>query len=304
MAKLGGVRRVIVIALLVAASCGGKDAPPPPPPLTGLVIIDAGLAPRAQLRYQPVKGTRTPLEVTADIAMGDGASKVPWPTVITSSEVTAEDLLADGTIKVRYTVVAIAAKDREHAVLTAEQMTQPLQLLVGTSITGTLTPAGVLGAINVDSNGRPLPPALQAQVSTLSRNLERSVMPLPTEPVGVGALWTFKQAVDQNGMKVAAATTIKVTAMTPTTVTIALTSELTGPDQHVDVSGSKVTVSKIAGTMRGTGVIDLVRLTFSGELVADLAMDMAMGGATDHTTMTSALRLAPQPTAQGAPTAP
>lgn len=286
---------MIVIAAILAASCGGEKAAPPPPPASGLAIIDAGLAPRALLRYQPVKGTRTALESTADIEMGDGASKVPWPTVITNSEILADDIAADGTIKVRYTVTASSAVDREHAVLTAEQMTQPLQLLVGTSITGTATPSGVLGAINVDSGGRPLPPAVQAQVQALSRNLERSVMPLPPEPVGVGALWTFKQAVDQNGMKVAAATTIKVTAMTPTTVTITLTSELTGPDQHVDVADSKVTVSRISGTMRGTGTIDLVRLTFAGELVADLAMDMAMGSNTDHTTMTSKLRLVPQP---------
>ncbi|MEO7095296.1 MAG: DUF6263 family protein, partial [Polyangiales bacterium] len=212
---------------------------------------------------------------------------------------------------VRYTVVTTTAHDREHAVLTAEQMTTPLQLLVGTTITGTLTPTGVLGAINVDSGAKQLPPAIQTQVSTLSRNLEQIVMPLPAQPVGVGALWTFKQAVDQNGMKVAAATVIKVTAMTPTTVTIALTSELTGPDQQVDVSGTKVRVSKIAGKMRGTGTIDLTRLTLAGELVADLGMDMAVGADVDHTTMTSTVRIEPQsaatppaPPDQGAQNAP
>ncbi len=299
MAKLETTMRVISIAVLIAAGCGSKDAPPPPP-LTALAIIDTGLEPHALLHYQATKGTRTLLRVTADITMGDGASKVPWPTVVTSYEVGADDVLDDGTMKVRYTVTKAEAKDRENAVLTAEQMTAPLQLLVGTAITGTLTPTGVLGAINVDSGGKQLPPAIQTQVSALSRNLEHTVMPLPDQPVGVGALWTFKQAVDQNGMKVAAATTIKITAMTPTTVTITLTSELAGPDQQVDVSGSKVTVSKIAGKMRGTGTIDLLRLTLAGELVADLAMDMSMGGQTDHTTMTSTLRLEPQPPVQGA----
>lgn len=289
---------MIGIAILAVAGCGGKEAPPPPPPLSGLEIIDPGLEPRTQLHYQATKGTRTPLRVTADIEMGDGATKLPWPTVVTSSEVSADDVLADGTIKVRYAVLSSVARDREHAVLTAEQMTAGLQLLVGTSVTGTLTPAGVLAAITVDSGGKPLPPAIQTQVSTLSRNLEQIVMPLPSRPVGVGALWTFKQAVDQNGMKVAAATTIKVTAMTPTTVSITLTSELAGPDQQVDVSGSKVTVSKIAGKMRGTGTIDLARLTFAGEIVADLGMDMAMGGAAEHTTMTSTLRLEPAPAAE------
>lgn len=298
------VKWVIAIALSCAASCGDKEAPRPPPPLTGLAVIDAGLAPRTPLRYRAPKGTRTAQVVTADIAMGDGAQKLPWPTVTTKSVVTAEDVLADGTIKVRYAVTATSAEDRPNAVLTAEQMNQPLQLLVGTSITGTLSPSGVLGSLAVDTGGKTIPPALEAQVTALSRNFEHSVMPLPAEPIGVGALWTFKQAVDQNGMKVSAATTIKVTAMTETTLTIALTSELTGPDQQVEVSGSKVSVSKVHGTMRGTGVIDLLRLAFTGELVADLAMDMAMGSDRDHTTMTSSLRLALEPAAQGAQNAP
>lgn len=292
--KLGGVKWVIAIAMAWAAGCGGeKEKPRPPPPATGLALIDAGLAPRSELRYRVTKGTRTPIVVTADIAMGDGAQKLPWPTVVTKSEVAAEDALPDGTIKVRYTVIETHAEDRPNAVLTAEQMTQPLQLLVGTSITGTLSPTGVLGAITLDTAGKSLPPALQNQVSALSRTLEQSVMPLPVEPVGVGALWTFTQPVDQNGMKLSAKTTIKVTAMTEATLTVALTSELSGPDQEVDVSGSKVKISKVSGTMRGTGVVDLGRLVFGGELVADLAMDMAMGSAADHTTMTSALRLAP-----------
>src|SRR5512147_2623718 len=107
--------KVIAIAFLVAASCGGKDeAPPPPPPLTGLAIVDPGIEPRTLLHYQAPKGTRTPLRVTADIEMGDGASKIPWPTVITSYEVSADDVLADSTLKVRYTVTAAEAKDREH----------------------------------------------------------------------------------------------------------------------------------------------------------------------------------------------
>ncbi len=47
--------------------------------------------------------------------------------------------------------------------------------------------------------------------------------------------------------------------------------------------------------MRGTGVIDLARLTLAGELIADLHMDMSSGGESDTTTMTTALQIKPQP---------
>ncbi|MBL0212654.1 MAG: hypothetical protein IPQ07_02090 [Myxococcales bacterium] len=292
------MKSVIAIAWVIAAGCGGsKDAPPPAPPIDGLTVIDAGLAPRTQLRYQIAKGTRTPLEVTGDMVLGDGASAAPWPTIVTGTEIVAEEVSPDGAMHVRYTVLSATAHDRPNQLVTAEQMTAPLQLLVGTSIRGTLSPSGVLAGVTVDTGGKQLPPALEAQVSSLTRAFERLVMPLPGEPVGVGALWTFRQPLDQTGMHLLAATTIKVTAISGTTFAIALTSEVSGPDQTVTEGGSKVALKNIGGKMRGTGTIDLARLTLAGELVADLHMDLTSDGQSDRTTMTTTLRLAPKPTA-------
>ncbi len=289
------MKNVIAIAWVIAAGCGSKDPPPPAPPLDGLTVIDAGAAPRTQLRYQIAKGTRTPLEVTGDMVLGDGASAAPWPTIVTGTEIVTEDVSPDGAMHVRYTVLSAIAHDRPNQLVTAEQMTAPLQLLVGTSIRGTLSPSGVLSAVSVDTGGKQLPPALEAQVSSLTRAFERLVMPLPTEPVGVGALWTFRQPLDQTGMHLLAATTIKVTAKSETTVAIVLTSELSGPDQTVTEAGSKVAMKNIGGKMRGTGTIDLARLTLAGELIADLHMELTSDGQSDRTTMTTTLRLAPKP---------
>ncbi len=299
------MKSVIAIACVIAAGCGSKSEPPPLPPETALEVIDAGLEPRTQLRYHLAKGTRTPWEITGDMVLGSGSEAVPWPTIVTGTEIVADDVLADGTMRVHYTVVSATAHDRLNQLLTAEQMNPPLQLLVGTTIAGTLTPTGALTGLTVDTGGKQLPPVLQAQVSSLTRAFERIAMPLPTEAVGIGALWTFKQALDQSGMKLNAATTIKVTAITPTGVAITLTSELSGPDQTVDESGTKVSLAKLGGKMRGTGTIDLTRLTLAGELVADLHMVMSSGGQSETTTMTTTLKLAPQPPAdQGAQKAP
>jgi hypothetical protein len=298
------MERVIAIAVLAALGCGSKDKPPPPPPEHGLVIVDPGLAPRSQLRYQLAKGATTAMEVDAEIEMGSGTQKIIWPALTMGSEVVAEEILPDGTMKVRYSMRSATAVDRPNQQVTADQMNPPLQDLVGMSITGTLTPGGVLGALTVDTGGKQLPPALAGQVGVLTRALDRMVMPLPPEPVGVGALWKFEQPLDQTGMKLLATTTIKATALTPTSVTIVLTSEITGPDQETSAAGPKVKLSGIKGTMRGTGTIDLTRLVLTGELVADLQMNMTADGETERTSMTTTLRMKQSPAAQGAQNAP
>ncbi|CAN5817879.1 hypothetical protein BH11MYX3_BH11MYX3_39190 [soil metagenome] len=288
------MKSVIAIACVIAAGCGSKSEPPPPPPETALEVIDAGLEPRIELRYKLTKGTRTPCEITGDMVLGNGTEAVPWPSIVTATEIIADDVLPDGAMRVHYTVLSATAHDRPNQLLSAEEMNVPLQLLVGTTIAGTLTPTGALTGLRVDTGGKQLPAALQGQVSSLTRAFERIAMPLPNAPVGVGALWTFKQALDQTGMKLIAMTTIKVTAMTPTTVGFTLSSDLSGPDQTVDESGTKVSLKAVGGKMRGTGTIDLTRLTLAGELVADLHMDMTSSGQSDHTTMTTTLKLVPQ----------
>ncbi len=297
------MKSVTAIASVIAAGCGSNNAPPPPSE-TALRLIAAGFPPRTALRYRLAKGTRTPCEITADVVLGSGREAVPWPTIVTGTEIVADDVLPDGTMRVRYTVLSATAHDRPDQLLTAEQMNGPLQLLVGTSITGALTPTGALTGLAVDTGGKQLPPVLRNQVASLTRAFDRIAMPLPNAPVGIGALWTFAQPLDQTGMKLNAVTTIRVIAMTPTTATFTLSSELSGPDQIVDESGTKVALENVGGKMRGTGTIDLTRLTLAGQLIADLYMAMTTDGQSDQTTMTMTLQLQPQPGVEPAPDPP
>lgn len=301
------MRGAIAFVVVVAAGCGSKDSAPPAKAAdAGLEVIDPGLEPRAPLRYQLAKGTRSELEVTGEVELGSGTERAPWPTLVTTSEVGADDVAPDGTMQIHYTVHSATATDRPNQMVTAEQMSAPLQLLVGTSIRGSLSPSGVLSGLAVDTGGKQLPPALGTQVSVLTRALERMVMPLPDTPIGTGAQWTFKQPLDQTGMKLLASSTIKATAIAPTTLTIVLTSTISGPSQDTTAAGPKVALSHITGTMRGTGTIDLTKLVFAGELVADLQMDMTADGQTEHTAMTTTLRFKQieAPPAQGAQNAP
>lgn len=287
------MKSLIAIALAAAACGKGSDPNATPASAAGLTVVDPGLAPRTALRYRAPKGTSTPLEVSSQIVLGIGGEKVPWPDVVTTSVVSVDDVLGDGAMRVRYAIRSADARDKAGAAVTAAQMTPALQDVVGTQIVGTLSPAGQLSGLTVDTGGKVLPPALANQVQVLTRALERMIMPLPEVPVGPTGLWTFEQPLDQTGMKLLAKSQIRVTTIADSAITIVLTSELSGPDQETAAAGPKVKLSAIKGTMHGTGVIDLAHLSFTGELVAELTMKMTSDGDTEATSMTTTLAIGP-----------
>jgi hypothetical protein len=288
------MRNVIGIALLVAA-CGKseKPPPPPPPPAEGLELVDPGLPPLAVLHYQLAKGTRTAIEMSLDAELTASWGNRRMPTLVIDTDVIAEDVLPDGSFRVRTAVTSVTA---------TEQMSEPMQILVGTSLIGTLTPSGVLGNVVSDLGGKVVPPSLDQQLATLRTSFEQLAMPLPAQPIGLGALWRFNKAIDQGGMKMTSATTIKVTAITGTTMTFALSSEVTGPDQSVTQAGTTIKIKNIAGKARGTGTLDLATMTIVGELTAELHSDMTDTTSTERVGMTTTTKLGPAP--QGAQKAP
>jgi hypothetical protein len=297
------MRNVIAIALL-AASCGKseKPPPPPPPPAEGLELVDPGLPPLAVMHYQLAKGTRTAIEMSLDAELTASSGNRPMPTLVVDTDVTAEDVLPDGSIRVRTAVTAVTARDRAGSGLTGEQLSGPMQILVGTSLVGTVTPSGVLGNLVTDLGGKVVPPALDQQLATLRTSFEQLAMPLPAQPIGIGALWRYNKSIDQGGMKMTSATTVKITAITGTTMTFALSSEVTGPDQTLTQAGTTIQIKNIAGKARGTGTLDLATMTIAGELAAELHSDMADASSSERIGMTTTTKLRPAP--QGAQKAP
>ena len=288
------MRTVIGVALLVAA-CGKseKPPPPPPPPAEGLELVDPGLAPLAVVHYQLAKGTHTAIEMSLQSELTASSGNRTMPTLVVDTDITAEDVLPDGAFRVRTAVTSVAA---------GEELTSAMQILVGTSLVGTLTPSGVLGNLVTDAGGHVVPPALDQQMATLRTSFEQLAMPLPAQPIGIGALWRYNKSIDQGGMKMTSATTIKITAITGTTMTYALSSEVTGPDQSLTQAGTTIKIKNIAGKARGTGTLDLTTMTVVGELTAELHSDMADAASTERVGMTTTTKLGPAP--QGAQKAP
>ena len=324
---------LIGAVLVLAAGCKHDEASPPPaaiaPPSDGIELVSAGSEPRTQLAYHLTKGTKTELEIALDVELetkaavsgsgsgsGSGSAGAAdpgadqlgvLPTIVMQTEVIADDVLADGTTKLRYTVRGVTARERPGSTLPPAQLASQMQLLVGLTLVGTLGPRGVIGELHVDAAGKQLPPALDGQLASLTQTFQQVAMPLPAQPVGAGASWRYRKAINPNQLVMQATTTVQLTTVTGTTMTYETTSVLTGADQTVTQAGTAIRVARLAGKGSGRGVLDLTRIALAGDTTSELHCDMTADDATATMRMKLATRIGEPARAaadQGAHSAP
>ncbi len=278
------------IALLIG--CGSEKAPPPPADPNGLEVVYAGSEPRHPLRYQIAKNDTLEVEVSIDVELDASGRGGPLPTVIVGTELVATDVHPDGSMRVRATIKSITARDVANSTLSAESMTEHMQLLKGTSLVGTLLPDGGLRDLKAEAAAK-LPPALAQQLETISKSFQQISLPLPHVPIGDGAAWRQKKTIEQNGMKLFTVTTIVVTAVDTDGFTFTSTTSLGGPDQTITMQGHKIQMSSIGGVGTGKGTIDLTKMAMTGEATLSFHSDMTADNETDQMGMTVTTRVSP-----------
>lgn len=280
-----------IIAILVLCGCGGDKSTPVPSDPNGIEIVYAGSEPRRPLRYQIAKGDSIELELAMDVELDAGGRGGPLPTVIVGAQLVATDVLPDAAMRVRATITSLAARDVPNSTVTAESMTEHMQLLKGTTLTGTLVPSGGLRDLHAEATTK-LPPALAQQLDSLAKSFEQIAVPLPRSAVGNGAAWRHRRTIDQSGMKLLSVTTIVVSAIDEHGFAFTSTSSLGGPDQTVTLMNHPIRMTSIGGVGTGKGTIDLRSLVMTGESTMSFHSDMTADGETDQMGMTLTTRVA------------
>lgn len=278
------MNRLLLAIAVVASACenkGDKRARVEPPDLQ---IVSSGSEPRKQLRYHIPKGTTQGLELTVDMTLNAGEMGGPLPTVVMSMLLAAEDVAADGSVKLRTTVVDAVARDRAESKVAATALTGPLDAMKGIALTSTLASNGRISKAQVEG-GKQLPPDVQAQLNALTSSFENVLMPMPNEPVGVGAVWRSSREIQQNGLKLTSVNTFSITAMTGETINYSIDTEVHGPDQQITQGGTTVDIKDITGTGGGRGVMKLDRLDFESDLAAEFRSKMSAPGEATPTAM-------------------
>jgi len=269
-------------------SCKGHHNAPPAPEPDGLELVSAGVLPRTPLRYTLAKGTTTTLtiDITSRVAAGELGSTSP--PVHVALDVSVLGVLSD-RMQLASTIRSLAAPGDDP---TATHIDTVGSAFAGLTIVAALSPDGTIS--DVDTKGTAgfdamagIDKAAVAQVASAFRQL---AMPLPSAPVGIGAIWKTTRAIAATPA-VTATTTVELTGRSGSAISYVITSELHGADQTAVQDGTSVEIAHIAGSASGSGSVDLARLAVDLTQSAELHMDMTTGSDRTPMTMVQTLRV-------------
>lgn len=215
-------------------------------------LLDAGKAPRAVRRYKPVTETReleATLAITTEVYRdGVAIPPVALPPVREGFGVSIEPTREGATIALRglAATVADAAPDArpgapaDAATGRAEAETYLARwraLVERRRVSVPVDDRGRPGAIALTDDPSATRPDADATRDEWVQRWLGVAVPLPAEPVGVGARWEVVTLLRTGGAVLKQTATYELTAATRDAWTIALTLERLGEHQRIDVPG-------------------------------------------------------------------
>lgn len=260
-----------------------------------------GDAPLRPLRLHPAVGDREAMELSVGIRMSmrNGAQDLPSiPVPITKTRVssTIEEVGPEG-MTVRQAVDSVEAVPVEGtppAML--EQVRQSVEPLAQYRAVVHMNHRGAVLGGQVELP-RDLPPVVHQTMQQMTQNLGQLAVPLPEEPVGVGARWTAIHEVEQNGMKLrqTAHYTMRSLEGEHAVFEAQVQQELLDPNvQAPGMLGTTARVGEFTSSGQGTIELDLAHVSPSSvALTVDLrmTMDMTVLGQPQHVEMDMTMQM-------------
>ena len=271
-------------AVVALGSCKQTEGPVPAISPPDLQIVSAGNEPRRVLRYHAPKDTRQRLELSVLVALHAGEVGAPMPTIVLTLAYAVDAVMPNGQMTLRGTIEEIRAVETEGSKVPAAALNGPLETLKGLTIHSVLSPTGRITGSTLDTGGKTIAPELDAQLQSLIRSFESTMMTLPEEAVGVGAVWRNSKPVDQNGMKLKAVNTVTLTALKGDAIEYSIDTDIHGANQSVTQQGVTIEIEDIVGSGAGKGSLDLATLAVTSELAAELRSRMKATGEDEQPT--------------------
>lgn len=314
----------LVAAVVAGCSSGGDDAGPAttttraatttttaPPAVT---VLDAGDEPHRVVEITLTEGDQVTSELTVDqridqLSEGRRQRLDPPPIRqaitydVRSVDATGADLaitMGEPTVLARGS--GLSAQD-------VAQLEADLSVLAGVEGTARMAPTGEVSDVAfepVDAAGDQGDDAtdLAADVDDLLTDLEDQVsslgLVLPTEPVGVGAVWERVATATIGGVTSSTTTRYEITALDDEEVTVELTTTATAEPQDLgDADGATTRLRSSELTGRGRATRSLTSMREEGESTASgtQELEITTAGATTGLTQELEVKTALRPSA-------
>jgi hypothetical protein len=265
------------ITLIGAASTAGADSK------TKLRLITSGSGAKQALRYKLTPGSRETVKTSTLITMKTTVMNMPSSLDLPIIEMVMDFEVGKKPTKAgmpyRSKVTAAKVRPRKGAPSgTVAYMKQAVGKLVGLTGSARVDDRGVTSEVKW-SYPTKVPAAMMQMLQSSQDHLDQASLPLPEQPVGVGAVWQVRRKMVVRGIKLAQTATYKLVKLAGKRGTIEIHLSQNAPVQHVKVPGLKVEgkgpeLTKFNSTGVGTITFDLGKLVPKVEL--SLAADYTM----------------------------
>lgn len=279
------------------AGADGYPAAGAPPIVT---LISAGAAPRMPLRYSMRAGQKTSIAVTTDMGMsmemaGMAMPEMKMPSMKMVVDMAVTSVAANGDMSFDSSIASMTIDTSKADPMLAGAMQGATPDMSGMKASGILTNRGLSTAkFSLDSIKDP---QMKQMLDSASSSIESISMPMPEEPVGVGAKWEVRQHSSANGISVMMKQTVELTAVQGSKITLKITMDQTAPPQAIKNPAlppeAEINLSTFSGKGTSTSMIDLSTMAVEGEGSASMAMamNMKMQGMEQVMSMTTTLKL-------------
>jgi hypothetical protein len=225
---------------------------------TQIELLDPGVEPRQELRFQPTVNQRETAVMILRMEMGmsfggNQVVKVKIPTNVITTDMTTTKVDDNGDIHAQfnYSDVQVLADEGVPRELVGVMRSQMKKL------------AGVRGELALDRQGRPkaasftvpgeVDPVIKQMLDQLSGSINQLSFPLPTEAIGAGAKWRGTTTLSFNGINLTQIATFKLTSLQDNVANLDVTIEQKADQQQLALPGLPTTASVTLKSLNSQG---------------------------------------------------
>lgn len=249
-------RALLFLSLLTpaAALAGSKGS------AAQVDLVEKGAKPRVLLDYTPAVGTSQTVRVTMGLGLSMDMMGMAVPIEVPTTWFDMKTVVLEDTpdgLRCQTTVTDVGVLEGNADPAMVEGMRAELAPLAGLEGTYLIGPQGMAESLSFD-----IPEGLGAEsTAQLQKSMASGVPVLPPKKVGVGAVWTVTQQLDDQGFTMDQVTTFTLQALEGRVATLGVEITQSAEPQPVVTAdmpeGATSTLDSLEGAGTGGMVVDL-----------------------------------------------
>jgi hypothetical protein len=225
-----------------------------------LTLIEKGAEPRRALRMTAKPGDTQRIILSQRMHMeqmmnGMRMPSMPMPVTEFQLAIEVERVDDDGTIHYTGTYGKVEVKDEPGVDPNMRRMMeQSMQAIAGVTVAGAVTERGFIHSFELDAD-HVRDPMMRQILQGLRSAFEQSSLPLPEEPVGVGAKWKTESTITAQGMTMDMVSNITLEELAESGFDLGVELTMSAEEQPLEhqnaPAGMKMTLKSMDGKAEG-----------------------------------------------------